>query len=909
VDPSADLLADLARSAPEAAAGGDPTDDLLAGLAATAPSETPDDDPTADLLADLAASAPEERAATDQTDDPFADLAAAVPVEELDDDPTSDLLADLAASAPKTEAAADPTDDLLADLAAAIPEETPDDDPTSDLLADLVASAPAEEAEVDLTDDLLADLADAVSEETPDDDPTDDLLADLAASAPVEEAELTDDLLADLAATAPEEAVDADPTDDLLADLAATAPEATPDDDPADDPFADLAEASPVAAVEEVGALAGDDGGSAGLDDLDDLLGDLNDLGAETAPAAEASEPATEGAAGLDDLDDLLGDLGDEPAEEAAEEVGEEAGESPAEAAEAADLDDLLGDLDSDPVAAPQPAGATLTGAPVFAFGTLSSERPAAERLSRRRFRIAILGDFSGRAARGLVETGAALAARRATLLDPDTVEQIIESFATDLVLPLGQDGAGIEVRLGGLDDLHPDALFENVALFSELAGLRRQLSGGATAESAAGQLRAWGEAHGTPVAPPRRQSGGNAVRADLKLSDFQRLIGAPAAAPSPLDDLLARVVGPHIRALPDPDAAAMIGAVDRALSAAMRMLLHHPEFQSVEAQWRALDLIARSIETDDRLEVMLYDISAEEIAADLASHDDLSQSGFARLLTEAPLDPETGRGGYSALIGLYTFEETPPHAELLGRIARVAAHVDAPFLAAIGPGFLEVEKQHRHPLVAQAWDGLRVLPEAGHLGLLTPRLLLRRPYGAKTEPIYEFDFEEFTPAEGLSGLLWGNPAVLAAILLAQSFRRNGPSMDLGSVMSLGGMPYHYVTDRYGDQVALPCTERNLTQARVEFAMARGLMPVVSIKGRDEVRLASFQSLAGGEILGPWSGAPRPEPSPPEPMPAPVEAAAADLDDLLAGFAGDDPAVPLDPDAIDADLAALLDDL
>ncbi|MCA0872579.1 type VI secretion system contractile sheath large subunit [Seohaeicola saemankumensis] len=360
-----------------------------------------------------------------------------------------------------------------------------------------------------------------------------------------------------------------------------------------------------------------------------------------------------------------------------------------------------------------------------------------------------------------------------------------------------------------------------------------------------------------------------------------------------------------------------MIAAVDQALSAAMRMVLHHPEFQQIEAQWRSIDLIARSVEADDTLDVMLYDVSAEEIAADLAAADDLSQSGFIRLLTEGPLDEENGRGGYSALIGLYTFEETPPHAELLGRIARAAAHVDAPFIAGITPAFLETPKKDRHPLTATAWDTLRAMPEAGHLALASPRFLLRRPYGAKSEPIYEFDFEEFTEVEGLRGMLWANPVVLVSILLARSFKKNGPSMGLGSVMSLGGMPYNYVTDRYGDQVALPCTERNVTEAKLESFTARGIMPLVSIKGRDEVRLASFRALSGDELRGPWSGIAPPEPSPPRP-PAPAPDADsppsdsadvdADLDDLLAGF--DDAADAGDDDGdIDADLAALLDDL
>nr|WP_232825421.1 type VI secretion system contractile sheath large subunit [Albibacillus kandeliae] len=554
----------------------------------------------------------------------------------------------------------------------------------------------------------------------------------------------------------------------------------------------------------------------------------------------------------------------------------------------------------------------------------MTSERPDAARLRRKRFRIAIFGDFSGRAARGLVETGEALAARKAILLDPDTAEEVIESFATTLVLPIGKDGAGVEVKLKGLDDLHPDELYENVELFSELVGLRGQLGMGSTAENAMKRLREWSEKHGTYAAPAKLRSGGNAVPADRRLSDFQKLIGDTGGAltqVSPVEDLLARVVGPHIRAVPGADAKAMQTAVDESLSAAMRLVLHHPEFQSLEAQWRSIDLIARSIETDDTLDVMLYDVSAEEIAADLASADDLSQSGLVRLLTEAPLDEENGRGGYSALLGLYSFEETPPHAELLGRIARVAAHVDAPFFAAMTPGFMEVEKGDRHPLVANAWDTLRGMSEARHLGLVTPRFMLRRPYGAKTEPIYEFEFEEFTMKSGLAGLLWANPVVLVAILLAKSFKKNGAHMNLGSVMSLGEVPYHFVDDRYGDQVQLPCTERNLTQSKVEKVMARGFMPVVSVKGRDEIRLASFQSVGGGEILGPWTGETPPPPSPPKPAPVarPAETAAPetaeddtdledDLDALLAGF--DDSAEPAGDDGdIDAELAALLEDL
>ncbi len=805
------------------------------------------------------------------------------------------------------------SDDGLDDLLGL--NDFPEPDATDDV-SDLSASeSEVGGAETDGLDDLLGGLEDASDPAA--EDGLDDLL-NAASDEPeaetisqaLDEPDGLDDLLGgldDTSGTVEDDAPPSDARDDAVAepggldDLLGSAENSA--DDGLDDLLGGL-DKEPVASGEETSEADGLDNLLGDADDsvddgLDDLLGGLDDDSAE----------AGDGTSEAEELDDLLG-------------LSEEDGGD--------DLDDFLGGLGEndtgaygrdDIAAGAESSGGATLAEPEFAYGTMSSARPDAEVLKRKRFRIALFGDFSGRAARGVIETGDGLASRAPIILDPDTVEDVIKRFGTTLVLPIGKDGAGVEVKLSELDDLHPDELYENVELFSELVGLRGQLGMGATAESAAKRLREWAETHGTYAAPPKTRAGGSAVRADVKMSEFQKLIGDTSGSltqASPLEDLMARVVGPHIRAIPDADAVAMQKAVDDSLSAAMRLVLHHPDFQSLEAQWRSLDLIARSIEVDDTLDVVLYDVSAEEIAVDLASADDLSESGLVRLLTGEPLDEETGRGGYSAMFGLYSFEETPPHAELLGRIARVAAHVDAPFFAAMTPGFMEVEKKERHPLVAEAWDTLRGMGEAKYLGLVSPRFMLRRPYGAKSEPIYEFEFEEFTMQSGLGGMLWANPVVLVAILMAKSFKENGKSMGLGSIMSLGDIPYHFVNDRYGDQVQLPCTERNLTQDKVEKVMARGFMPVVSIKGRDEIRLASFQSVGGGEILGPWSGEVPPEPSPPKvvraerPAPAVTEEPAGeagddDLDSLLAGF--EDLGGGDDTGDVDADLAALLDDL
>lgn len=946
------LLSALSSDAPGAEAGMAAALDSLRGV--SPPEAEPDK--SSDILADLSAQAPESHPEVDALDTALSSLAA-VKIVETPQDQNAEILDSLAAQ-DVVEDVDTSAADALESLAAVEIQDAPEDD-SADVLSDL-AGQDVEDVDQDEGDEDLTALLGALddSAEEPELDVLGDALDSLEAP---DNAERPEEALDDLLGTLDVEDTDADSANALLDDVLG---ESLQEDEPANDDgvndlLADLDGGDEDALSGSDDALSSDETGEGSEIDLDDLLGDLTDdddddldglLSGLEEDAAEEGEPD-----GGDDLDDLLGDLtGDDSELDAllgddADTEGDDGdldlddllgGLDDGGDDAAVDLDDLLGDLGGgdDIAATAAPDGVTPTEDPEFAYGTISADRPEPQKLIRKRFRLAILGDFSGRSARGMVEIGDDLAARRAVILDPDTIDDVIESFATELLLPIGRDGTGMAIKLGELDALHPDELYENVELFSELVGLRKQLQSGVTADHAAKTLRAWGEKHGTRVKPPKPRSGGNAVPADRRLSAFQQLIGDAEnqlGQASPVQDLLARVVGPHIRALPDADVTAMMGAVDAALSDAMRMVLHHPEFQSLEAQWRSLDLIARSVEVDDTLDVILYDISAEELAADLASVEDLADSGFVRLLTGEPLDEENGRGGYSALIGLYQFEETPPHAELLGRIARVAAHVDAPFFAAISPAFLETEKAKLPGVVTEAWDTLRGMAEAGHLGLVAPRFMLRRPYGAKSEPIYEFKFEEFTETEGLRGMLWANPVVLVAILLARSFKQNGASMSLGKIMSLGDIPFHYVNDRYGDQVALPCTERNINLDKIALAQERGFMAVSAVKGRDEIRLTSFGSVAGGEILGPWTGAPPPKPSPPDPKPAAAtddddsgddlddlglddlglddldlggdDDGDSSLDDLLAGFGDDDGSD--DDDGMDAELAALLDDL
>jgi type VI secretion system protein ImpC len=529
-----------------------------------------------------------------------------------------------------------------------------------------------------------------------------------------------------------------------------------------------------------------------------------------------------------------------------------------------------------------------------------------------KKFRIALLGDFSGRANAGTLETGAALASRKPIRVDVDNLDDVIERMKLELTLHLDEDGATATVPIGSMDDFHPDQLAENVEVFASLLSLRKNLNNRTTFERASRTVLSWtGE---KPLPRHRGKAAGAAIATDKKLSDFARLTGRKSRADTEetaADELVRRLVGPFIVPKRDAKQDLLVARVDEALSAAMRQVLHHPDFQTAEALWRGVEFLVRRIETGAAMEIVLYDVSAEELAADLAATETLADTGLYGMLVEKPA-MDAHQGPLSAMIGLYDFELSPVHADLLGRVAQLAGSAGAPFIAAIGPDAVKIPMHEQNPLIKDAWGALQALPASAYLGLVTPRFLLRMPYGRKTDPIDAFAFEEFTRQSGLSGMLWGHPALIPALLLAETWAQQGAKMKLGGVMGVGDIAYYVYIAEDGEQTALPCTERLYSERQATGVTAYHIMPLVSLRGRPELRLASFTAVGGKSLSGLWD--------PSDPTPEQVEAASepeaeadtpaaeaeAQADDTPAEAASDDTASAADTDAGDTDLDALL---
>jgi len=488
-------------------------------------------------------------------------------------------------------------------------------------------------------------------------------------------------------------------------------------------------------------------------------------------------------------------------------------------------------------------------------------------------FRIAILGDFSGRANRGLSESGDALASRHPLLIDRDNFDSVLAKIAPRLELaPGGEDGFRLSLQFADLDDFHPDKLFERVQIFRKLRETRQNLNDPATFSKTASEL-------GLVTSVGAR---GHAPLAEVSSADVQQVVSgslldemieategrAADAPPSKRADewttLLNKIVAPHVVAKADPRQAELVALIDKATSAQMSALLHASDFQALEAAWRAVFLLVRNIETDSQLKLFLIDVSKQELADDLLASDGLSSTGVYKLLVEKSVGTP-GAEPWAVIAGNFTFGPTLQDAELLARIAKVAASAGAPFVAGASPRLLGCDsaldlpegrqwKIQMSAETAASWQALRSSPEARFVGLALPRFLLRLPYGKETEPVELFQFEEMPDPAAHESYLWGNPAFACALLLGESFAEQGWELRPGTISEIGGLPV-YIYTVGGEGITLPCAEVLLTQTAAEKMTEGGFMPLASLKDQPTVRLVRFQSIADPlcSLAGPWS--------------------------------------------------------
>jgi type VI secretion system protein ImpC len=472
-----------------------------------------------------------------------------------------------------------------------------------------------------------------------------------------------------------------------------------------------------------------------------------------------------------------------------------------------------------------------------------SERRPSGETP----FRMALVGDFSGRASRGIIETGRALGSRRPLRIDRDNVDDVVGRLAPELHLTLGE--ARTTLRFADLDDFHPDRLYVRLPAFRSLRETR---------ERAAAPIALRDATRQAPRAEPGRTTSSSNVL-DQILGDVPPPPGGIAAAgprveparatqPDALTDFVRRVVAPHVvqdtvHAQPE-----RVEEVDALVADDLRAVLHHPAFRALEATWRATDFLVRRVETDASLQIHLIDASKAELLADLESATDLTTTGTHRLFVEAS-GADVGDAPWALVVGLFDFGPDRADLALLRRIGAIARRAGVPFLAAATSRLVGCRSFGAAPdpddwddVELPEWDAFRRSADARYVGLAAPRYLLRLPYGGRDgEPCDVPAFSELSSNETHEEYLWGNSAVLAALLYAESFASDGWA--LRPRLDVLGLPLHLVRAN-GEVTAKPCAEAVLSARAVDRLLERGVIAVQSQKEGDAVRLARMQSVA-----------------------------------------------------------------
>jgi type VI secretion system protein ImpC len=473
-----------------------------------------------------------------------------------------------------------------------------------------------------------------------------------------------------------------------------------------------------------------------------------------------------------------------------------------------------------------------------FELGT-APKRPRPDDESA--MRILVLGDFSAHAQRG-IEERRDLARREPTMIDVDNFDRVMARIAPRLLL--GRDQP-VALEFATLGDFHPDTLYR-LALFQGFREARSRVQNSATFAG---------------LGPQDAET-------------FARLIGgAPPATPQRPHDgsleaqvraLIREAVAPHIVPDAPPHQALYVAAVDAAIGAQMRAILQEPQFKALEALWRGVYWLASNLETDEQLKLCILDASLAELSADrLRAEGRVESSVLYRLLVDT-VEDTTDDERWSLIVGQYSFGPAGEDLELLAHLGAVASHAGAPFLAAAESGLVGCSSIAATPdprdwtppaaHAAERWSALRKSAVAPWIGLTLPRMLLRLPYGKSTDPVASFPFEELAQRRERGSYLWGNGALACALLIGRSFASRGWEMEPGDELEVEDLPAHVYDDEGGKRLQ-PCAEAALVDRAAEAILGAGLMPLLSYKGRNAVRLMRFQSIASPAraLSGPWS--------------------------------------------------------
>jgi len=307
-----------------------------------------------------------------------------------------------------------------------------------------------------------------------------------------------------------------------------------------------------------------------------------------------------------------------------------------------------------------------------------------------------------------------------------------------------------------------------------------------------------------------------------------------------------------------------LIALIDAALSEQTSRILHHAHFQAMEARWRGLALLLRASGNAPDIKIRILSANWGELARSMERATEFDQSRLFELIYSREFGMPGGEP-FGLLIGDY---EIGPDMKgggdpisALGAMAGVAAAAFCPFIAAASPQLLQLDsfvelsrlpnlERRSSDLALLRWQRLRQREDTRFVGLVAPRILVRRPYASHDRRRRDgFSFRERLRADG-AHLNWGNGAFAFAVVAITAFLSSGWFADLRGAhqdADGGGMvsplePFDSGLESHGLSQQPP-VEVRLTSLQEKQISDHGLIPVSTVYMSNQLVFNSNQSL------------------------------------------------------------------
>lgn len=300
-----------------------------------------------------------------------------------------------------------------------------------------------------------------------------------------------------------------------------------------------------------------------------------------------------------------------------------------------------------------------------------------------------------------------------------------------------------------------------------------------------------------------------------------------------------------------------MIAALDAKLSEQVNVIIHHPEFQALESAWRGLHHLVMNTESDKEMKIRVMNVSKDELRRMFGSYRGAAwdQSPLFKRVYEAEFG-QLGGEPLGCMVGDYYFSHSKTDVDVLEGMAKIASAAHCPFVSGTSPNLFgfdtweEITKPRDLGSIFGtpeygAWRSLRAKEDTRYVALTMPRVLARAPYGANSEPVDEFNFEETTGGDH-DNYSWMNAAYAMAVRINSAFKDYGWCTRIRGVQSGGtveNLPTAmFPTDEGSTAVKCP-TEVAISDRREGELSAAGLISLIHRKNTDQATFIGAQTL------------------------------------------------------------------